>query len=295
MKPRIELIPPKGVLENFYEKMKRVIEDREIRYLNGFELPSPKAVFLIEMVVDDECEVCPLAIEVFTELATLYPQNIELKIYNISYTQPPFEVTATPTVAINKAIKFTGIPLEPDRIQSYIYRYLVHAYVVTHPRLRELLERLERFAKAHGYHRTPRDEHFVNIIAKLLKNLDIYGYPFCPCRPLKLVEGATPEQIYELNKDKVCPCRYVHEDIQRLGHCLCGLFWSSSSFNTYVVNTLSKYAWAINELMKIKEFIDRELSSEDNIKKLIVTGRIKSLLDKLIEELQSIRYSIDEE
>lgn len=284
----VVLIPCKGLTEKMKPRIEAILLSRVPRYLKGFELPSPKARFSIELVVDDDCEVCPVAIEVFTELAALFPENVELKIYNASYVEPPFDITATPATRINNVVRFYGIPVDDEKLRKYLHTYVTEAYVRTHPRLQELLTRLQSFAEKHGYYRNPNDTQFMYLIAKLLKNIDLYGYPFCPCRPLRKVAGATPERIYELNKDKVCPCIYVYSDIQRYGHCLCGLFWSREAFEKYVSERLARYGWMIEEIAKIEKVLPE-------LRKRIIGGRARPLLESIINKLQHIYVSLDEE
>jgi len=283
---RLHLIPPKGILE----KMKPVVVEKfnggEFKYINnGFRIPSEKARFEIEAVVDDDCEVCPAAVEILSELVAKF-DNITAKVYNITYIKPPFgPITATPAFRINGKIQFTGIPLDPDGINKYFFEFLKKAYIVTHPKLEWLVNRIRKYAEMHRYRRNPNDIAYMNLIYRLLKNIDEYGYPFCPCRPLNRVAGATPQQIYELNKDKVCPCRYAPMDIKTRGICLCGLFWSKEKVDEYINNRLKKYYWVIKEIENVQK-------SLEELKKLIVTGGSRTLAESIINKLQAIYLSL---
>ena len=283
---RLYLIPAKGLLE----KMKPVILEKfnggEFKFIReGFELPSSKARFEIEAVVDDDCEVCPAAVEMLSELVAKF-ENVVAKIYNITYTRSPFEpIVGTPTFRINGKVRFTGIPLEPDSVNKFLSKILKKAYVATHPKLEWLLERIKTFAETYGYRRNPNDIAYMNLIAKLLRNIDEYGQPYCPCRPLKKVEGATPQQIYELNKDKVCPCIYAHTEVKTKGMCLCMLFWSKEKIDEYIRKRLEKYGWVIREV----EFMQKAL---EELKKRVITGDSKALIESLINKLQLIYVSL---
>ena len=280
---RLHLIPPRGILERLKPTILGKFGGECCKYVD-FELPSSKARFLVETVVDDTCEVCPVAIEIVSELAAKF-ENVVVKIYNVSYVQSPFKFKATPAFRINEKVRFTGIPLDPSEIPKYFFEQLKEAYIVTHPKIAWLIERLRRFGETYGYTRHPNETAYGNILYKLLKNLDEYGYPFCPCRPLKLVEGATQQQIYEMNKDKVCPCPYAHTDIKKYGHCLCGLFWTREKAGEYVKKRLQQYGWIIGEI----ETIQKQL---EELKKRVVSGRGKQLAETIPHKIQEIYLTL---
>lgn len=282
---RIHLIPPKGILEKMKPTILSKFDGECCKYIDAhFEMPSSKAKFLVEAVVDDTCEICPTAIEVLSELAAKF-ENVTVKIYNASHVKPPFNITATPAFRINGKVQFTGIPLDPSRISEYFAEHLKEAYVLTHPKLNWLIERLKKFGETYGYHRTPNNVAFINIIYKLLRNIDLYGYPFCPCRPIRVVEGATQQQIYEMNKDKICPCPHAHIDIKRHGHCLCGLFWSPKKVAEYVKMRLQRYGWIIKEI----EIVQKQL---EELKKRVVGGGGKRLAESILHRIQDIYLAI---
>jgi len=284
---RLYLIPAKGLLENLKPEIMSKFRGSFKYISDSFEIPSRKAPFEIEVVVDDECEVCPIAVEAVAELVAKY-ENITAKIYNMTYTNPPWEVTATPDFRINGRVKFTGIPLDQREINKHFSKTLREAYVLTHPKLEWLVNRLREFGERHGLRRNPNDVAYMNLIYKLLKNIDEYGYPFCPCRPLKRVEGATPEQIYELNKDKVCPCTYALADIARMGHCICGMFWTREKVDEYIKQRLERYGWIVKE-------IDTMQSMLSELKKRIVTGRAREVAEALLYKVQLIFSGLPDE
>jgi len=284
---RIHLIPPKGLLSDMKPVILEKLDGGEPKYIpRNFIMPSNKRRFEVEVVVDDSCEICPTAVEAVSELARF--ENVDVRIYNITYVKPPFEpVTATPAFRINGKVRFTGIPLDPDNIAKYFASFLKEAYVTTHPNLPELVEKLRRFGEAHKLKRNPNDTAYFNLIYKLLKNMDDYGHPYCPCRPLKLPEGATPEQIYRMNADKVCPCRYALTDVKARGTCLCGLFWSEEKVDEYVRKRLEEYGWLIKEIENIQRGLEE-------LKKRVVSGKGKELAETLINRLQEVYVYIPE-
>jgi len=282
---RLHLIPPKGILEQLKPTILEKFNGGEYRYIgNGFQIPSTKVNFEIEAIVDDDCEICPVAIELLSELTAKY-ENIVTKIYNATYVKPPFEFTATPAFRINKRVRFTGIPLDPDGINRYFSEFLKEAYIISHPKLQWLIERIRKFAEMHGYRRNPNDTAYLNLVYKLLRNIDEYGYPYCPCRPLKKKPGMSKEEIYELNKDKICPCIYAPMDIKKRGTCLCGLFWTKENVDGYIRGRLEKYGWIIGEIEQVQRALDE-------LKKRVVSGRGRVLAESIINKLQEIYVSL---
>ena len=49
------------------------------------------------------------------------------------------------------------------------------------------------------------------IIPLIIKQIEDYGKPYCPCRTQK-------------NEKTICPCYYHVEELKRYGRCRCGLF-----------------------------------------------------------------------
>jgi len=282
---RVHLIPPKGILAELKPVVLEKFNGGEFRFINDdFKLPSNKMTFEIEAVVDDDCEVCPAAIEMLSELAAKF-ENVVAKVYNITYIESPFPVTATPAFRINGKVRFTGIPLDPDGVNRYLTEFLKEAYIVAHPKLQWLIDRIRNYAEMHGYRRNPNDVAYMNLVYKLLKNIDEYGHPYCPCRPLKKKPGMSLEEIYELNRDKVCPCIYVPMDIKSKGYCLCGLFWTKEKVDEYIKKRLEKYGWIVKEIEQVKQALEE-------LKKRVVSGRGRVLAESLINKLQEIYVSL---
>ena len=282
---RVHLIPPKGILAELKPVVLEKFSGGEFKYISdNFRLPS-RMKFEIEAVVDDDCDVCPAAVELLSELAAKF-ENVTAKVYNITYVKSPFEpITATPTFRINGKVRFTGIPLDPDNINKYFSEFLKEAYVTTHPKLQWLIDRIRRYAEIHGYKRNPNNVAYMNLVYRLLRNIDKYGYPYCPCRPLRKVAGATPKQIYELNKDKVCPCIYAPMDIKKKGMCLCRLLWTKEKVDEYIRERLKKYGWIIGEIDQVKKALEE-------LKKRVVSGRGRALAESIISKLQEIYVSL---
>jgi ferredoxin-thioredoxin reductase catalytic chain len=78
-----------------------------------------------------------------------------------------------------------------------------------------LKEMIEKFAVENGY--SVKETELPRVIKGLIKNNQLYGGYFCPCRRV------TDEPEYRASI--VCPCKSVKEDIEEMGHCYCRLFY----------------------------------------------------------------------
>jgi ferredoxin-thioredoxin reductase catalytic subunit len=81
-----------------------------------------------------------------------------------------------------------------------------------------LYERLEREARAAGYHLNPDADFTRALVEGLLTNQGRYGYPSCPCRR---AAGERAEDV-----DIICPCDYRDADLDEYGACYCALYVS---------------------------------------------------------------------
>ena len=87
---------------------------------------------------------------------------------------------------------------------------------------KELLEIIKTSAAKRGCYLN-RDEIFVKeLVDGLYANLQRYGYASCPCR--------LAAQNYEFDKDILCPCIYMKDDVDKYGMCFCCLYVSKEVF-----------------------------------------------------------------
>jgi ferredoxin-thioredoxin reductase catalytic subunit len=85
-------------------------------------------------------------------------------------------------------------------------------------RVEKEYERLDREAKASGYHLNPDAEFAKTLIEGMLVNEQRYGYWACPCR---LASGERSR-----DRDIICPCDYRDPDVTDFGACYCALYVS---------------------------------------------------------------------
>jgi len=82
----------------------------------------------------------------------------------------------------------------------------------------QTLERLNKYAEAHGHYLNPDIEFIKELVKSLLINQKRYDYWACPCR---LASG-----IRKYDTDIICPCVYRDPDLKEFGTCYCALYVS---------------------------------------------------------------------
>ncbi|MFH1715603.1 MAG: ferredoxin-thioredoxin reductase catalytic domain-containing protein [Elusimicrobiota bacterium] len=80
-----------------------------------------------------------------------------------------------------------------------------------------IMQFAKKYSERSGYILNPDTEILNMVIKGLAKNKIKFGFQYCPCR---IVEGDK-----EKDKDKICPCKWHKEEIERDGHCHCSLFF----------------------------------------------------------------------
>ncbi len=79
-----------------------------------------------------------------------------------------------------------------------------------------VIREYEEYAEKNGFKLNPNREIVERLIKGLLENEKKYGARYCPCRR---VAGNQAE-----DKPKICPCAWHRSEIEKDGHCFCGLF-----------------------------------------------------------------------
>ena len=125
-----------------------------------------------------------------------------------------FGIDKIPTVIFFKNGKptdgFFGLRAEPV-IKEWLENMLNE-----NEKIEKVIEEYEDYAKKNGFKLNPNQEVVKRIIAGLLENEKKYQKRYCPCRR---ITGNLEE-----DKGKICPCYWHREEIEKNGHCLCGLF-----------------------------------------------------------------------
>jgi len=82
--------------------------------------------------------------------------------------------------------------------------------------IEEIIQWYEDYAKKNGFRLNPDRATVVRLVKGLLANEKKYGSRYCPCRR---VTGNIED-----DRPKICPCKWHREEIEKDGHCYCGLF-----------------------------------------------------------------------
>ena len=84
---------------------------------------------------------------------------------------------------------------------------------------KELKKDIEDYAKKAGIKVNPDNKKVEIIMKGLLKNKEMHGEVYCPCR---VVTGNK-----EKDKEIICPCVFHRGEIELEGHCRCQLFFEN--------------------------------------------------------------------
>lgn len=83
--------------------------------------------------------------------------------------------------------------------------------------IEKIIQFYQEYAERNGFKLNPNQEMVKRLIKGMLENEKKYGARYCPCRRI----SGNPEE----DKPKICPCQWHREEIERDGHCFCGLFY----------------------------------------------------------------------
>ena len=80
----------------------------------------------------------------------------------------------------------------------------------------ENLSRVTKIARKSGYVLNPDQERLQKVVGLMTMNQNEFGKYYCPCK-----------QSHPLNpeKDLLCPCLPLADEVQKDGHCFCKLFF----------------------------------------------------------------------
>jgi len=155
---------------------------------------------------------------------------IKVDLDNIPLTAQKFGINQIPTVVLFKDGKpisgFIGARPEPF-IREWLEKMLGEGKLKEEVEIRdeekgengeieEIIKWYEDYAKKNGFRLNPDRATVERLIKGLLANEKKYGARYCPCRRV------TGNQ--EMDLKNVCPCYYHREELEKRGHCFCGLF-----------------------------------------------------------------------
>ena len=98
---------------------------------------------------------------------------------------------------------------EQERLEEEIYRWA------------------EEYAEEHGWSLNYEEKQLRAVIRGLARNLARHGEKYCPCR---IRSGNS-----EADREIICPCVYHEEEIEKMGHCHCNLFFDDEFFRRLMI------------------------------------------------------------
>lgn len=167
------------------------------------------------------CTPCFVLGPILEKVAQEYKDKLILAKVNLdeaSQIAKKYGIEQIPTVILFKWGKpisgFIGVRPEP-----VIKQWLEENQKIINQlmeKIEELIKNYEDYAQRNGFRLNPDRKTVEGLVVGLLANEKKYGARYCPCRR---VTGNKEE-----DRPKICPCQWHREEIERDGHCFCGLF-----------------------------------------------------------------------
>jgi ferredoxin-thioredoxin reductase catalytic subunit len=81
------------------------------------------------------------------------------------------------------------------------------------------LDRIEKIAESQEVILNPDDQRLKKVVGLMTMNFNEFGKYYCPCK-----------QSHPLDPDKdlLCPCSELKDEVTKDGHCFCKLFYRKS-------------------------------------------------------------------
>jgi thioredoxin len=169
----------------------------------------------------DWCTPCFMLGPILEKLAEEYEDKIVLAKVNLdvaSLTAQKYGIERIPTVILFKWGRpisgFLGLRPEPAIRQWLEENQKIINQVME--KIEEIIKNYEDYAQKNGFRLNPDRKVVEKLVAGLLANEKKYGAKYCPCRR---ITGDKEE-----DRPKICPCQGHREEIEKDGHCFCGLF-----------------------------------------------------------------------
>jgi len=173
------------------------------------------------------CMPCFALGPILEKVAQEYTEKITLAKVNLDVApqiSQKYKIERIPTVILFKGgkpiIGFIGVRPE-SLVKEFLDEALKKVSEAEIPEnIEEIIKNYQTYAEENGFKLNPDRETVERLLKGLLANEKKYGARYCPCRR---VSGNREE-----DKPKICPCQWHKEEIERDGHCFCGLFVKNS-------------------------------------------------------------------
>ena len=163
------------------------------------------------------CAPCSVLGPILERVAADFGEKIVFAKVNVDEAPliaQEFQIDKIPTVIIfngGKPInRFIGVKQEAE-IQEWLEENLKG-----NPEVQKTIEDYEKYARENGFKLNPDREIVNRLVKSLLEREKKLGARYCPCRR---VTGDQKE-----DKKIICPCIFHRDEIEKDGHCHCGLF-----------------------------------------------------------------------
>lgn len=170
------------------------------------------------------CQPCFLFAPILEKMAEDYKDKLILAKVNLDQapnTAQKYQVDRIPMVVLFKDGKavggFTGVRPE-SAVKEILNQMLEDSKKEENKKDIEegMIKSYREYAEKNGFRLNPNWEVVERLIKGLLENEKKYGQKYCPCR--RVSENS------EEDKPKICPCFWHRQEIEKDGHCFCGLF-----------------------------------------------------------------------
>jgi ferredoxin-thioredoxin reductase catalytic subunit len=88
----------------------------------------------------------------------------------------------------------------------------------------ENLMRISRIAQEHSYVLNPDQKRLRKVIGIMTMNKTEFGKYYCPCKQ---------NHPLDLQKDVLCPCPELADEVTKDNHCFCRLFYKRTQEKTH--------------------------------------------------------------
>ena len=164
------------------------------------------------------CSPCTLLSPILEKIAEEYKDKFifaKVNLDSVPITAQKYGIDRIPTIILFKEGKpvsgFVGV-----RPEAEIRKWLEENLKNNPEEIEKLIKEYEEYAKKNGFSLNSDRKIRESIVKSLLEREKKFGARYCPCRKIS--------GIPEKDKKIICPCQFMQEEIERDGHCLCGLF-----------------------------------------------------------------------
>lgn len=167
------------------------------------------------------CSPCFVLTPILEKLAEEYKDKFILAKVNLDYAPiaaQKYKIDRIPAVVLFKNGKpvsgFIGV--KPGPVVKDIISQMLEDSEKETGEIENIIKNYQEYAQKNGFKLNPDKGIVERLVKGLLENEKKYGARYCPCRR---ITGNSED-----DKGKICPCYWRQEELERDGHCFCGLF-----------------------------------------------------------------------